>query len=42
MTIFSTLGGFCIGFIRGWEMSLVCCATLPILAIAGGMIGMIT
>ena len=34
-----TLGGFIVGFIRGWEMTLVCMASLPLLAIGGGIMG---
>jgi hypothetical protein len=35
MTIFMTLGGFVVGFIQGWEMSLVLTAVLPLIAIGG-------
>jgi ATP-binding cassette, subfamily B (MDR/TAP), member 1 len=34
MTIFMTIGGFIVGFISGWEMSLVCTAALPVIAVA--------
>jgi ABC-type multidrug transport system fused ATPase/permease subunit len=29
-----TIGGFIVGFISGWEMSLVCSAALPVIALA--------
>lgn len=35
MTIFMTVGGFVVGYIRGWELSLVCTAALPVLAVCG-------
>lgn len=33
MTIFNTLGGFAVGYIRGWRMSLVATAALPVIVI---------
>jgi uncharacterized membrane protein (Fun14 family) len=33
MTIFMTLGGFIVGFIQGWELSLVLTAVLPLMAV---------
>lgn len=32
MTICTTLGGFAVGYIRGWKMSLVVTAALPAIA----------
>lgn len=29
MTIFTVIGGFIVGYISGWEMSLVMTAALP-------------
>lgn len=29
-----TIGGFIVGFISGWEMSLVCTAALPVMAVS--------
>ena len=41
MTIFMSLGGFIVGFIRGWEMTLVCMASIPLLVISGALMGKI-
>jgi ATP-binding cassette, subfamily B (MDR/TAP), member 1 len=35
MTIFITLGGFSVGYLRGWKMALVSTAALPIVTIGG-------
>ena len=35
------LGGFIVGFVRGWEMTLICISSLPLLAAAGGIMGKI-
>jgi ATP-binding cassette subfamily B (MDR/TAP) protein 1 len=33
MTIAMVFGGFVVAFIRGWELSLICSAALPFIAL---------
>ncbi len=37
MTIFMCLGGFVIGYTRGWKMSLVVTAVLPAIGLSMGL-----
>jgi ABC-type multidrug transport system fused ATPase/permease subunit len=41
MNAFMFIIGYTLGFIRGWKLALVICATLPLLAFLGGMMGKI-
>jgi uncharacterized membrane protein (Fun14 family) len=41
MTLFMTLGGFIVGFIQGWELSLVLTAVLPLVALGGFLFTMV-
>jgi len=33
MTVFMTLGGFAVGYARGWQMALVSTAALPVMTL---------
>ena len=41
MNVFMFLVGYILGFIRGWKLALVICATLPLLGFLGAMMGKI-
>lgn len=37
MTLSMLFMGFVVAFLRGWELSLICTAALPFIAIASGI-----
>lgn len=37
MTISMLFSGFAVAFVRGWELSLICTAALPFIAISSGI-----
>lgn len=42
MSLSLTIFGFCIGFMRGWKLSLVCSAVLPLLVFGDILIIILT